>query len=173
MYPPEWPNPQGDGPAKERRHRHEEAEHTAGQRVKTNLGDPSFIQRLLEDELTDFVGRRKSQRRAVVGAPPRYQNGYGKPRRLATSIGTVTVRRPRVRDLEERYRSILFVCSLSDWPWVREAYTERREPSAGGSSGENGTRSAITFFSPLRLSSISVPMSGSVFTVSSWAMPPI
>jgi hypothetical protein len=28
----------------------------------------------------------------------------------------------RLRQLERRYRSVLFVCSLLDWPWVREAY---------------------------------------------------
>ena len=38
---------------------------------------------------------------AVAG----YRNGYGKPRRLAMSSGTITVRRPRVRGLEERFES--------------------------------------------------------------------
>jgi hypothetical protein len=28
----------------------------------------------------------------------------------------------RLRELEKRYSSILFVCSLLDWPWVRDAY---------------------------------------------------
>ena len=32
----------------------------------------------------------------------------------------------RLRDLERRYEKILFVCSLLDWPWIREAYVERR-----------------------------------------------
>jgi hypothetical protein len=31
----------------------------------------------------------------------------------------------RLRELEQRYRSILFVCSLLDWPWVRAAYHDR------------------------------------------------
>ena len=42
----------------------------------------AFIQRLLEDELTDCGGRENSQRRAAVDAPAGYRNGYGKPRRL-------------------------------------------------------------------------------------------
>ena len=33
----------------------------------------------------------------------------------------------RLRDLEKRHRSILFVVSLLDWPWVREAYMSRAE----------------------------------------------
>ena len=31
----------------------------------------------------------------------------------------------RLRQLERKYKRILFVCSLADWPWVREAYTEK------------------------------------------------
>ncbi len=36
----------------------------------------------------------------------------------------------RLRQLEERHRSILFVCSILDWPWIREAYVEQQEPEA-------------------------------------------
>ncbi len=31
----------------------------------------------------------------------------------------------RLRELERRHRSILFVCSLLDWPWVRQAYQQK------------------------------------------------
>ncbi|MDX2038048.1 MAG: hypothetical protein SFX72_15475 [Isosphaeraceae bacterium] len=34
----------------------------------------------------------------------------------------------RLRDLETRYRSILAVVSLQDWPWIRAAYLDRVEP---------------------------------------------
>jgi hypothetical protein len=33
----------------------------------------------------------------------------------------------RLRRLERRHRSILFVCNLLDWPWVRQAYLQRQE----------------------------------------------
>jgi hypothetical protein len=36
----------------------------------------------------------------------------------------------RLRQLERRYQSILFVCSILDWPWIREAYVEGRRPRA-------------------------------------------
>src|SRR5436189_1995991 len=36
----------------------------------------------------------------------------------------------RLRDLEQRHKSILFVCSILDWPWVREAYVEQRDAVA-------------------------------------------
>jgi len=65
-----------------------------------------FLQELLEEEITSLVGRRRSERRPLVdGGPVVYRNGYGKPRRLSMRCGTVTVRRPRVRGVEERFES--------------------------------------------------------------------
>src|SRR5215471_11604746 len=64
----------------------------------------SWLQDLLEQEVTEFLGRAKSQRRSeddVVG----YRNGHGKPRRIALSSGTVSVRRPRMRNLGDRFES--------------------------------------------------------------------
>lgn len=66
-----------------------------------------FIQEILEEEVTELLGRRKSQRRMGIDASPGSRNGYGKPRKLTMSCGTITVRRPRVRDLEERFESRL------------------------------------------------------------------
>jgi transposase-like protein len=64
----------------------------------------AFIQRLLEEEIEELLGRRKSERREP-GAKPVYRNGHAKPRRLSLSNGTVTIQRPRVRGLEERFES--------------------------------------------------------------------
>jgi len=83
----------------------------------------SFIQSLLEEEVAALLGRQKSERR-TVGTPaargeeataageeaaalpaPGYRNGHGKPRRLAMPCGTITLRRPRVRGLAERFES--------------------------------------------------------------------
>ncbi len=63
------------------------------------------LQDVLEEELTAFLGRQPSERRAIVDAAPGYRNGYGKPRRLGLSCGTIEVRRPRVRNIEERFES--------------------------------------------------------------------
>ena len=64
-----------------------------------------FVQSLLEEEVTELVGRKKSERRKAVDSPPVYRNGYGKGRRLTLGCGTIRVRRPRVRGLEERFES--------------------------------------------------------------------
>ena len=62
------------------------------------------FQDLLEDEITRFLGRDRYERR---GDRAGYRNGHGKPRRLTLSCGTITVRRPRARDLDERFESRL------------------------------------------------------------------
>ena len=59
----------------------------------------SWVQELLEEEVTELLGRDKSERRGRVDPASGYRNGYGKARRLTLSSGTITVRRPRVRDL--------------------------------------------------------------------------
>jgi transposase-like protein len=64
-----------------------------------------FIQQILEEEVTEVLGRQKSERKAAVDPVPGYRNGHGKRRRLAMSSGTITIRRPRVRGLEERFES--------------------------------------------------------------------
>lgn len=66
-----------------------------------------FVQRLLGEEVTLRLGRAKSVRRVAVDASAGYRNGYGQPRKLALTCGTITVQRPRVRGLVERFVSRL------------------------------------------------------------------
>src|SRR6202048_2704766 len=64
----------------------------------------SWLQDVLEEEVTELLGRGKSERRAVVDAPTGYRNGHGKTRRLSMMA---EVKRPRVRGLEQRFESRL------------------------------------------------------------------
>ncbi len=66
-----------------------------------------LIQELLEQEVTEFLGRTRSVRRSESDNDAGYRNGYAPPRRLTMSSGTIRVRRPRVRDTEERLESRL------------------------------------------------------------------
>ena len=52
----------------------------------------TWIQDLLEEEVTELLGRRKSERRDPVDASAGYRNGHGKPRRLSTMAGTIESR---------------------------------------------------------------------------------
>ncbi len=63
-----------------------------------------LLQRILEEEVTEALGRTRYARRSAVDAPGS-RNGYGKPRRLALMSGPIEVRRPRIRGLEERFES--------------------------------------------------------------------
>ena len=95
-----------------------------------------FIQEILEDEVTRFLGgRERSQRReSVEGAPRGYRNGYGKPRKLMLASGTIEVRRLRVRDMKERFESR--VC--------RSSRGGQADPAAlPARSGRGGLRAGI------------------------------
>ena len=59
-----------------------------------------FIQDILEEEVTEFLGRRKSGRMKEIDTRSGYRNGYGKPRRLALMNGAIRIRRPRLRDAD-------------------------------------------------------------------------
>ena len=50
-----------------------------------------LIQELLEEEITELLGRAKSARGSTLDGAPGYRNGYGKPRRLTLSSGTIQV----------------------------------------------------------------------------------
>lgn len=54
-----------------------------------------------------LLGRGRYERRETVDPAAGYRNGFGKPRRVSLTSGTLTVRRPRVRGLTERFESRL------------------------------------------------------------------
>ncbi len=59
---------------------------------------------------------------AVLPAIPRLPEGQPRNRCFAMA--------ERLRALESKYQSILFVCSIVQWPWIKEAYTEQRRCNA-------------------------------------------
>lgn len=63
-----------------------------------------LLQEVLEEEVDTLLGRTRCERREAAD-PTGYRNGHGKERSLSTSIGTLTVRRPRVRSTEEPFVS--------------------------------------------------------------------
>jgi transposase-like protein len=63
------------------------------------------LQDLLEQEVTEWLERERSERKGNPSEQAGYRNGYGKARRFTLSMGTIEIRRPRVRNLEERFES--------------------------------------------------------------------
>lgn len=68
-------------------------------------GIQGWLQDLLEEEVTEFLARPRYARKDAAIPQSGYRNGHGKPRRLSLTSGTIRVRRPRVRGLEERFES--------------------------------------------------------------------
>ena len=64
-----------------------------------------YIQEILEEEVAEFLGRKKSERLKMVDGAPGYWNGHGKPKKFSIMNGTITVQRPRVRGTEDRFES--------------------------------------------------------------------
>jgi hypothetical protein len=64
-----------------------------------------FIQSVLEEKITEVLGRQKSERRRAVDGSLAYRNGYSKERKLTLGCGTIMLRRPRVRGLKGRFES--------------------------------------------------------------------
>jgi len=59
-----------------------------------------FIQDVFNEEIAEFLRRGKSERIKGIDIPRNYRNGKGKPRKLALMNGTITIRRPRLRDVK-------------------------------------------------------------------------
>lgn len=45
-------------------------------------------------------------------------------------IHRVTHMAQRLHELEEHHQAVLLICSILEWPWIREAYQEQHEPAA-------------------------------------------
>ena len=75
-----------------------------------------MVQYMLEEEVAEFLGRVKSARRSDCDSVSGYRNWYAPPRRLTLSSGTIRVRSPMVRDIEERFESRLSRCSPEGLP---------------------------------------------------------
>jgi transposase-like protein len=76
-----------------------ELEAYARERIREHL------QELLKEEVTEWLGRAKGERKTNPSEQAGYRNGYGKQRRFTMSLGTIEIRRPRVRNLDERFVS--------------------------------------------------------------------
>ena len=83
-----------------------------------------MVQYMLEEEVTEFLGRLKSERRSNADNDSGYRNGYAPARKLTLSSGTIRVRRPRVRDTEERFVSRLLPLFVSRTARVSELIPE-------------------------------------------------
>jgi transposase-like protein len=112
------------------------------------------LQDLLEQEVTEWLGREKSERKENVLEQPGYRNGYGKPRRFTMSLGTMEVRRPRVRDLGERFVSKILPMFKRQSKEVRELIPELYLHGLASGDFEMALRELLGEGAPLSASSL-------------------
>ncbi|MFH1675993.1 MAG: IS256 family transposase [bacterium] len=67
----------------------------------------SLIQSVIDEEVEQFLGRKKYQRKCATESGEGYRNGYGPPRKLSTMSGTIEIRKPKLRGLEEKFESVI------------------------------------------------------------------
>ena len=82
------------------------------------------LQRVLEDEVDDLLGRGRHERRSAETAVG-YRNGHGKPRQVALMNGTISIRRPRVRGLDARFESRILPLFRRRTPEIAKLLPER------------------------------------------------
>lgn len=112
------------------------------------------LQDLLEQEVTEWLGREKSERKENALEQPGYRNGYGKPRRFTMSLGTLEVRRPRVRDLGERFVSKILPMFKRQSKEVRELIPELYLHGLASGDFELALRELLGQGAPLSASSL-------------------
>ena len=112
------------------------------------------LQDLLEEEVTEWLGRGKGERKQNVLEQAGYRNGYGKPRRFTMSIGTVEIRRPRVRDLGERFKSRVLPMFRRHSQEVRELIPELYLHGLASGDFELALRELLGEGAPLSASSL-------------------
>ncbi len=88
------------------------------QPVSSVLPDPYALKKVSHDRFSA----------AVLPAIPRLP--AGQPRERVVRMAE------RLHELEQKFESILFLCSVVEWPWVREAYTEQTKSDVEDDWGE-------------------------------------
>jgi transposase-like protein len=127
---------------------YEELEEYAREKIRGHLQD------LLEQEVTEWLGREKSERKGNALEQPGYRNGYGKARRFTMSLGTLEIRRPRVRDLGERFKSRLLPLFKRQSKQVRELIPELYLHGLASGDFELALRELLGEGAPLSASSL-------------------
>jgi putative transposase len=107
---------------------------TTSQRGESTFGDhlealvrdkiQEFIQDLLEEEVELWLGRSRYERTPGGAERQGRRNGYGKPRKIGLSGGTVEVRRPRVRDTAEKFTSKILPLFVRSTAQLRDTLPE-------------------------------------------------
>jgi putative transposase len=112
------------------------------------------LQDLLEQEVTEWLGREKSERKGNPLEELGYRNGYGKTRRFTLSMGSIEIRRPRVRNLDERFESRVLPLFRRHTQQVRDLIPELYLHGLASGDFELALRGLLGQGAPLSASSL-------------------
>jgi putative transposase len=112
------------------------------------------LQDLLEQEVTEWLGRGKSERKGNPLEELGYRNGYGKTRRFTLSMGSIEIRRPRVRNLDERFESRVLPLFRRHTQQVRDLIPELYLHGLASGDFELALRGLLGQGAPLSASSL-------------------
>ena len=112
------------------------------------------LQELLEQEVSEWLGREKSERKVNRLEQPGYRNGYGRTRRFTMSLGTIEIRRPRARNLDERFVSKVLPMFKRQTGQVRDLIPELYLHGLASGDFELALRGLLGDGAPLSESSI-------------------
>ena len=93
-------------------------------------GAQEFIQGILEEEVTELLGREKSERRRAVDAVAGYRNGYGEQRCWNHKMRNVLDRLPQREQSEAKdlLRAVVYAPSRAEALKAREVFARRYRP---------------------------------------------
>lgn len=113
-----------------------------------------YLQEILEEEVTEFLGRKKHERKINEEKVAGYRNGYGKERKFSMQNGTITIKRPRLREVEEKFESAIMPLYAKRTKQISELLPELYLQGLAAGDFEIALRGLLGSAAPLSESSI-------------------
>lgn len=114
----------------------------------------NYLQEILEEEVTEFLGRKKHERKVEEEKVVGYRNGYGKERKFSMQNGTITLKRPRLREVEEKFESAMMPLYAKRTKQITELLPELYLQGLAAGDFEIALRGVLGSAAPLSESSI-------------------
>jgi len=113
-----------------------------------------LIQNVIDEEVDQFLGRMRYERKKGKRGRKGYRNGHSPPRKLSLMSGTIEVRRPKLRGLEGRFESVILPRFTRRTPAIEKALPELYLHGLSMGDFELALRGLLGNGAPLSASSI-------------------
>lgn len=133
----------------------------------------NYLQEILEEEVTEFLGRKKHERKVDEEKIVGYRNGYGKERKFSMQNGTITLKRPRLREVEEKFESAMMPLYAKRTKQITELLPELYLQGLAAGDFEIALRGVLGSAAPLSESSIARLKAKWQSEYESWKLQPL